>query len=119
MTSNVRRDRETLEIIPSSGNVFADLGFEEPEVELAQAKLALAISQAIREGRLTQVEAGALTGLDQPAVSAIMRGRLGGFSIERLFRTLNALGRDIDIAVRANQGTQPAGITVRVDPISA
>jgi predicted XRE-type DNA-binding protein len=118
MTSNARIDRESLEIKPSSGNVFADLGFEEPELELAKAKLALAISQVIRSQRLTQVEAGEMTGLDQPAVSAIVRGRLGGFSIDRLFRTLNALGQDIDIAVHAGRGPQPAHISVRVESIS-
>jgi len=118
MTNN-DREAEQIEVTPSSGNVFADLGFDEPELELAKARLALAISQAIEERHLTQVEAGELTGLDQPRVSAIMRGRLGGFSIERLFRTLNALGRDVDIAVRTSQDARQARLTVRVESMTA
>lgn len=103
------------QVIPSSGNVFADLGFEDAGLELAKAKLALAISHAIGERKLTQAEAGEITGLDQPRVSAILRGRLGGFSIERLFRTLNALGQDVDISVRASHSFESAQVTVRIE----
>ena len=116
MTSNDHA--KSMQIIPSSGNVFADLGFDEPELELAKTKLAVAISQAIANRKLTQVEAGELTGLDQPRISAIMRGRLGGFSIERLFRTLNSLGQDIDIAVHPSPDAQPARLTVHLDSTS-
>ena len=41
-----------------------------------------------------------LLGIDQPKISALMRGKLDGFSIDRLLRFLNALGRDIEIVVR-------------------
>ncbi|MCC5664600.1 helix-turn-helix domain-containing protein [Nostoc sp. CHAB 5784] len=37
-------------------------------------------------------EAAALLGVDQPKISALIRGKLSGFSTERLFRFLNALG---------------------------
>ncbi|MGH7248147.1 MAG: helix-turn-helix domain-containing protein, partial [Pseudomonadota bacterium] len=52
-----------------SGNVFADLGLPNPEERLAKAELALAISRAIKERGLTQREAAALMGIDQPKVS--------------------------------------------------
>jgi len=41
-----------------------------------------------------------LTGLDQPKVSALVNGRLGGFSSDRLMRCLTALGQDVEIVVR-------------------
>lgn len=44
--------------------------------------------------------AAALTGLDQPKVSALVNGRLGGFSSERLMRCLTALGQDVEIVVK-------------------
>jgi predicted XRE-type DNA-binding protein len=82
-----------------SGNVFADLDHPDPEEALLKARLARAISAAIQEKQLTQAAAGQLLRLDQPQVSALMRGRLAGFSVERLLRCLTALERDVTITV--------------------
>ena len=87
-------------ITEGSGNVYADLGLPDPEVALAKAELALRIKAVIEQRRLTQVEAAKLLGVDQAKVSALIRGRLSGFSTDRLFRFLNALGRVIEIVVR-------------------
>src|SRR6476469_3942811 len=54
----------------------------------------------IAERKLSQVRAAKLLGIDQPKVSALLRGKLDGFSIDRLFRFLNALGRDVEIVIR-------------------
>jgi predicted XRE-type DNA-binding protein len=86
-------------ITPSSGNVFADLGVSDPEAALVKAELARQIDNAIRERGLTQTQAADLMGIDQPKVSALLRGRLSGFSTERLCRFLVALGHDVTIAV--------------------
>ena len=94
---------------PSSGNVFADLGFAEPAEELAKAKLASRIRQIIKESRLTQVAAASLMGLDQPKVSALLNGRLANFSSERLMRLLTALGQDVDIVLRAKPRNRERG----------
>ncbi len=83
-----------------SGNVFADLGLRNPEVLQAKADLMFEISQAIEVRSLTQAAAAELLGIDQPKISALVRGRMNGFSLERLFRYLNALDRDIEIVVR-------------------
>jgi predicted XRE-type DNA-binding protein len=82
-----------------SGNVFADLGLPDPDTRLAKAELARSISAIIRERGLTQREASELLGIDQPKVSAITRGRLGDFSLERLLTLVGRLGMDIDITV--------------------
>jgi predicted XRE-type DNA-binding protein len=74
--------------------MFADLGFAEPEEELAKAQLASHLRQVIKQRRLTQVAAAALLGIDQPKVSALLNGRLANFSTERLMRLLTALGQD-------------------------
>ena len=76
----------------SSGNVFADLGLPNAEDRLAKAELARKINEIIGKRRLTQVEAAELLGVDQPKISALARGRLEGFSLERLMRFLNVLG---------------------------
>jgi predicted XRE-type DNA-binding protein len=92
---------EEAEIFHGSGNVFADLGLPDPEQLLAKAELARQILNIITKRRLTQTQAAELLGIDQPKVSALTRGKLSGFSMERLFHFLNALGRDVQITVKA------------------
>ncbi|SRR5579871_724978 len=87
-------------VTAGSGNVFADLGFAEPEEELTKAQLAGHIRRILKHRRLTQVRAAALMGIDQPKVSALLNGRLANFSSGRLMRLLTALGQDVDIVVR-------------------
>lgn len=91
---------EEIAVTESSGNVFADLGVEEPEEALLKAKLAHAISTIIVKRRLTQKRAAEILGIDQPKVSALVRGRVTGYSIERLLRFLLALDLDIEIRVK-------------------
>jgi predicted XRE-type DNA-binding protein len=83
-----------------SGNVFADLGLLNPDLALAKAELVQRIRDLIVERKLTQVEAAKLLGLDQPKVSSLVRGRVAGYSIDRLFRFLNALGQQVEITIR-------------------
>lgn len=97
----------------SSGNVFADLEIAEPEEALAKAELARRISRILRQRNLTQQHAAALLGIDQPKVSALMRGRLAGFSLDRLLRFLNALDRDVEIVIkRKPRSRRPARLRV-------
>ena len=84
----------------SSGNVFADLGFANPEREQLKAHLTLQIYRIIKKRGLTQAQAGEVLGIKQPHVSALMRNRSGNFSVERLMDFLIALGQDVEITVR-------------------
>lgn len=84
----------------SSGNVFADLEVTKPAEALAKAELARQIANIIKEKGITQTKAGEILGIDQAKVSALSRGRLSGFSTDRLFRFLNALGVDVEIVIR-------------------
>ncbi len=96
----------------SSGNVFADLGLPNAEEELAKVDLAFEISRIIEERGLTQVEAAEIMRVDQPKVSALVRYRLNGFSMERLYRFLNALGRDVEIIVRPKPKSRKQGTLI-------
>ncbi len=78
-----------------SGNVFADIGVSNPEKAMTKAQLAMQIINIISQRKLSQAEAATLLGIDQPKISSLIRGRLRGFSVERLFRFLNALGREV------------------------
>ncbi|MCC6368287.1 MAG: XRE family transcriptional regulator [Bryobacterales bacterium] len=104
------RDRE---YTPSSGNVFADLKLPHADDLLAKADLAAKIIDEIQRRRLTQSQAAAILGIDQPKVSALKQGKLTGFSFERLMRLLLALGRDIEITVkRRSRPGSPARVRV-------
>ncbi|SRR5258708_7168169 len=100
MANRVRRRVDPIPVEESSGNVFADLGVANPEEELAKAQLASHVRHSLRRLKLTQSAAARLMGLDQPKVSALMNGRLAGFSSDRLMRLLTALGLDVEISVK-------------------
>src|SRR5260370_38573105 len=90
-----RANNESVE--QGSGNVFADLGFQDAEERLLKAKLATKIAQLIEKKGWTQSQTAARTALDQPKVSRLLRGQLSGFSAHRLFAVLNSLGHMVDV----------------------
>ena len=98
------------EVEESSGNVFADMGYPNPEEALAKSRLAQRIAELIEEQNLTQVQAAALLGIDQPKVSKLIRGQLREFSTDRLFRFLNALNQDVEIVIRQKPRTRQQAI---------
>jgi predicted XRE-type DNA-binding protein len=98
---NNDQDKAFPEITIGSDNIFADLGLENAEEMLVKAKLARQIYVCITERQLSQTEASKILGIDQPKVSNLINGKLAAFSIERLFRFLNALDRDVEITIKA------------------
>ena len=82
-------------VTEGSGNVFADLCLPNPERCLEKAEIVYQISEIIKNRGLTQAEAAKILGVDQPQVSALMRGRFYRFSLERLLRFMDALGKRI------------------------
>lgn len=93
-----------MEVEASSGNVFADLAVPDAHEVLTKAELAQRICTILTGRKLTQARAAALLGVDQPKISALIRGKLDGFSTDRLLRFLNALGQDVEIVVRPRRG---------------
>jgi predicted XRE-type DNA-binding protein len=87
----------------SSRNVFADIGFTPAEAaELtAKSSLIIAIKDTIEQRKLTQQEAALICDTDQPTLSKVFRGRMESITIDRLAAWLNALGRDVEIIVKA------------------
>ena len=86
-------------ITKSSGNVFKDLGFDNPDEYKTKANLALEIIKIINQRDLTQKEAAALIHTTQPDISKLKKGHLNGFTIDRLCSFLRHLNRNIEIRV--------------------
>ena len=99
-----KADHET-----SSGNVFEDLEVPRAEEAMAKAELASRIAVIVSRRKLTQAAAGEILGVDQPKVSALLRGRLSGFSTDRLIKFLTALGQDVDIVIRGRRASGGRG----------
>lgn len=99
-------------ITRSSGNVFADLNVDDAEGYQAKAALAAEIFRIVKMRGLTQAATGALLGIGQPKVSALLKGRLDGFSTDRLIRFLMLLGCDVQITVSPSHSGTPGQVQV-------
>lgn len=99
---------------PGTGNVFDDLALQDAADLPVQAELTRLIYLRIKELGLTQSAAATRLGIQQPDVSRLMNGRHTGFSAERLFRFLTALGQDVRIIVRNRTTRSRTPATVRV-----
>jgi predicted XRE-type DNA-binding protein len=88
---------------PSSGNVFADLGFADAEAHLLKAEITSQITQLIEKKGWTQSQAAERMSLDQPKVSRLLRGHFSGFSVDRLFAILNRLGHSVEVRISAKE----------------
>jgi predicted XRE-type DNA-binding protein len=60
------------------------------------------------------VAAAELLEIRQPDLSALLRGRLTKYSLERLLKFMTILDRDVKITVQARPRHRPARITLAV-----
>lgn len=90
-------------VTPAGGNVFADLGFapEEAENLEVRAQLVDEVRRLVEVRGLTQAQAGVLLGVAQPRVSALMRGKIGLFTIDALVNMLARAGVGVSVSVAA------------------
>ena len=102
------------QITPSNGNVFAELRLPDAAELDTRARLGATICHIVNRRRLSQADAAALLGINQPKISALLHFKLEGFSVERLIRFLVALDQDVEILIRHKSRSRPAHIAVRV-----
>ncbi len=104
-----KRKVQAMEVEMGTGNVYADLGYEDADEMLIKAQLVSKIAEIIKRKGLTQTEAAELLGMAQPKLSNLLRGRFRGFSERRLMDCLTKLGRDIQILVKATPRSRKDG----------
>ncbi len=102
-------ETKEVKIERGGGNVFVDLDRPDAEVHLLKADLVTRIDTIIRERDIKQVDAAKILGMSQPDVSRLLRGNFRGYSVERLFRLLTALGRNVEIVVRTKASSEQRG----------
>ena len=95
-----KRKNGDIESYEGSGNVYKDLGFENPEEWATKACIATKIFHLIEKRGLTQKQAGEILAIAQGRVSDLKRGQFDKFSVEKLLCFLNALDQDVNIVIR-------------------
>ena len=92
----------------SSGNIFKDLGFPNPDEELAKVKLASKINRLIADQGMTQKEASEFLGISRSKMTSLRNGRLGQLSIDLLFSLLGKLDYDEVITMKDEIAQEPS-----------
>jgi len=88
---------EKLETVRGTGNVFADLGLDNSDVEQTKALLAAEIIQVLDKESLSVRAAEERTGVAYTDFSRIRNADLDRFTIDRLMKILNRLDRRVDV----------------------
>jgi len=86
-------------VVESSGNVFADLGFEPGEAAILQmrAKLINDLREYVESSGMTQIEAAERFGIAPSRVSALVHGKWEKFSLEMLILLEAKAGRQVTL----------------------
>jgi predicted XRE-type DNA-binding protein len=90
---------EKIEIVRGTGNVFKDMGYVDADARQMKAFLAAEIIGILNQQKLTARAAAEVTGITAADVSNIRNAHLGKFTIDRLVRVLNHLGRKVTVSV--------------------
>lgn len=94
---------EKLELVRGSGNVFADLGREEADVDQLKAILAAEIIKTLDRSKLTTRAAQERTGFAAADFSRVRNAYLGRFTVDRLMGMLNRLGSRVEVKIRVRR----------------
>lgn len=90
----------------SSGNIFEDIGFDKEEAAnlLLRSELIIKIRDIIKKRGLKQTDAAKLLGVKQPDISAIIKGKIEKFTIDRLVNFLTRLNQEVEIRTKPRRG---------------
>jgi len=83
----------------SFGNIFADLGLENPEELNLRSNLIIELKGIIKSQHLTQREAAEKLSTTQPTLSKVLRGDIDRVSLETLFSWLKVLGKRVEYRI--------------------
>lgn len=85
-------------------------------MENSELKLKVAnhLSEIIKEKKITQVQVAKILEIDQPKISALMKGNFKNFSLERVIIFLNKLGVDVTIKVSPSVADKGCVIVSRI-----
>ena len=85
-----------------SGNIFADLGFptEEAKNLKMRSDLMIGIEMFYRRSGLARTRAAKRLGITQTRLNALLKGKIGEFSLDALVNIANRAGLKIRLVIR-------------------
>lgn len=85
-----------------SDNIFADLGFPPGEADSLKMRsgLMMGIEMFYRRSGLTQAQAAKKLGITQPRLNALLKGRIGLFSLDALVNIASRAGLNVRLVIR-------------------
>ena len=95
MTARLKRVRGT-------AKVFLDVGFDKAEAEnlKLRSELMMRIEELYRKSGMTQTAAARPLGLTQPRLNALLKGRIGLFSLDALVNVASRAGLNVRLVVK-------------------
>jgi predicted XRE-type DNA-binding protein len=93
---------EKLKVERGSGNIFLDIGFDKVEAENLKLRSALMmrIEDWVTASGLTQAAAAKVLGLTQPRLNALLKGKIGLFSLDALVNVASKAGLSVRLVVK-------------------
>jgi predicted XRE-type DNA-binding protein len=93
---------EKLKYVRGSGNVFLDLGFDKPEAEnlKLRSELMMRVEEFYRKSEMTQAAAAKALGLTQPRLNALLKGKIGQFSLDALVNIASRAGLNVRLVIK-------------------
>jgi predicted XRE-type DNA-binding protein len=91
---------EKLLVTKSSGNIFADLGFDNAQATnlTMRSELMTGIERWFIASGLTQAKAAKLTGVTQPRFNLVLKGKINELSLDALVNIASAAGIRLKIS---------------------
>ncbi|NEQ36681.1 MAG: XRE family transcriptional regulator [Okeania sp. SIO3I5] len=88
----------------NSGNVFADLGWDDAEELFTRGKIGIQVIRLLKKRHLKQDEISEILGISQREVSHLMNGEFQRFSEGKLLNFLKGLDLEITLHFRSRNG---------------
>ena len=91
-----------LKRVLGSDNIFIDLGFGKVEAENLKMRsdLMIRIVEFHRKSGMTQAAAAKALGLTQPRLNALLKGKIGQFSLDALVNIASRSGLNVRLVVK-------------------
>ena len=90
------------DITPSSGNVFADLGFSPEEAQnlFLRSRLMGAVKDWFDTSELTQASAAKRLMITQPRLNSLLKGKIVDFSLDALVAIASSAGLQVLLEIK-------------------
>lgn len=92
-------NKDDVELVRGSGNVYRDLGRANPDLEQARAIVAAKIIRILDERKLSTRDAEKMTGVSHSEFSRIRGTQLRRFTLDRMIAILGKLDAEVEVSL--------------------